>query len=160
MTAETWTTDDLKAWQRGEHVPIKAAKRPCPPSITLELPHPGNTCSPNSRAHWTARHKSIKAIREAAATIAAYELRKINATPPRWERAEVEATFYRPGNRAKLVDEDNAIATLKGIFDGLQDAGIIANDSGLSHLPPKQLLGAAAGGERKVVLRISQRSNP
>jgi Holliday junction resolvase RusA-like endonuclease len=79
----------------------------------------------------------------------------MNAPPPAWERAEVQATFYRPGKRAKLLDRDNAIAMCKGAFDGLQEAGVIVNDSGLVPLPPIQVIGDAAD-ERKLVLVIRE----
>ncbi len=121
--------------------------------ITLELPHPGNACNPNTRSHWAVKAKAVKAMREAAASIAAYELRKLNSRPPMWQRAEVQATFYRPGKRARQMDSDNCISSLKGCLDGLQDAGIVANDSGLTHLPPIQVTGDAAD-ERKLVLVI------
>jgi len=36
------------------------------------------------------------------------------------------------------MDADNALATLKSLFDGLQDAGIVANDRHLTHAPVLQ----------------------
>ena len=92
-------------------------------------------------------------MREASDIVARHELSKLKAEPPRWERATYQATFYRPGKRAKRMDDDNAIASLKGVLDGLQDAGVIVNDSGLTHLPPVQLIGDEAS-ERKLVLTI------
>jgi Holliday junction resolvase RusA-like endonuclease len=52
-----------------------------------------------------------------------------------WESASVQATFYFRDKRRR--DRDNLLASLKAYFDGLADSGLIANDSGLTHLPVK-----------------------
>jgi hypothetical protein len=73
---------------------------------------------------------------------------------PRWLAAKLHAEFHKPGPQAKLADADGLIAHLKATLDGLQDAGVIANDAGFMILSPAQRLGSHAT-ERKVVLTIT-----
>lgn len=151
---EHMESEQVRDLLAGKHVPKQKPRRTVR-ELTLELPHPGNACNPNARAHHMVKAKAVKKMREAAQIMAFYELRKVNANPPRWERAEVQATFYRPGKLAKRMDDDNCISSLKGVCDGLQDAGLILNDSGLRHLPPIQVIGDEAT-ERKLVLVIRE----
>lgn len=151
---ETMSQSEVAALLRGEPVPRKRPQRRVT-SLVLELPHPGEACNPNRGKNWRQVAKCRKAMKEAAAIIARHELTKLNAAPPRWEHAEVQATFHRPGKRSKLLDRDNAIAMCKGAFDGLQEAGVIVNDSGLVPLPPVQIIGDEAT-ERKLVLVVAQ----
>lgn len=58
----------------------------------------------------------------------------IGAVPePRWKTANVQITVTPPDRRRR--DKDNLLASLKAAFDGAQDAGLIADDSGLTYLP-------------------------
>lgn len=155
MASEEMSQEDVRDILAGLPVPPRRPPKCTIASIALELPLPGANCSPNSRAHWSKRHKSLQLLRESAAVMGAYELNRLNAERPMWTAATVEATFHKPGKRSQLSDADNLIASLKAAFDGLQDAGIIANDRGLTHLPPRQLIGDAAS-ERKVVLVITR----
>lgn len=154
--SETMNQQQVRDLMSGKHVPKqKPRMRPAPRDLTLTLPHPANACNPNARVHWTVKAKAVKKLREAAKIMADYELSKLNAAPPMWEEATVQATFYRPGKQAKMLDEDNAIGMCKAACDGLQEIGIIVNDSGLHHLPPKQVIGDAAD-ERKLVLVLRE----
>lgn len=49
--------------------------------------------------------------------------------------ATVLPVFYRPNGNALVRDEDNAQAMCKAYCDGAQDAGLVANDRHLRHLP-------------------------
>jgi len=60
-------------------------------------------------------------------------------------------TFHMPRRR----DEDGLIAWLKPVFDGLQDAGVITNDSALTIGRVEQVTGKKAAG-RKMVLTIEE----
>lgn len=53
--------------------------------------------------------------------------------PPGWLKAECQVKAFYAVNRRR--DADNLIASLKSAFDGIADNGVIANDSGLIHLP-------------------------
>ncbi len=104
---EEMTGEEVGRLLRGEHVPKKRRPQTNLASLTIELPLPGPGCSPNSRGHWSKRHKSQKLLREAAWAIAAYELSKCGIQhPPMWLKATAEATFHRPGKLAKLSDPD------------------------------------------------------
>jgi hypothetical protein len=56
----------------------------------------------------------------------------MDSKPP-WTSACCQATFFFEYRRVR--DRDNCLAALKSAFDGLADAGVIANDAGLIHLP-------------------------
>ena len=118
--------------------------------LEITLPLPPEVLHPNGR---TRNHKyraaMVKKTRGEAALLA-----KAAAPDPAtlmipWTKATIQATFYLPRKR----DQDGLIAWLKSYADGLQDAGIILNDSGFTWLPPIQHTGKLAG--RRVVLRIT-----
>lgn len=161
MPAEEMSQEDVRNLLAGKHVPQRPAKRDAGDltQLVIELPLPGPGCKPNSHAIWQVRYKSQQLLREAAHFAGISALNKAGRHPPRWERATAEATFHKPGSRAKVADGDNLNASLKAAFDGLQDAGIIVNDSGLTVLPPRQLIGDAAA-EAMVVLVITKVPEP
>jgi Holliday junction resolvase RusA-like endonuclease len=97
-------------------------------SITLPMPHAH--LSPNSRCHWAQKSKAKKAQRTAAAV--ALHIETI-AQRPLWKAANVQIEVTPPDRRRR--DKDNLLASLKAAFDGAQDAGLIADDSGLTYLP-------------------------
>lgn len=98
-------------------------------TVTLQLPH--KSLSPNSRCHWATKARAAKGYRSAAWAVA---LERLGRDPaPQWVQAVCQCRFYFPDRRIR--DCDNLLASLKSAFDGLADAGIIANDSGLIHLP-------------------------
>jgi Holliday junction resolvase RusA-like endonuclease len=153
VNQETWTQADYQTWAKGGHVPRKPARRfsSTITSITITLPLPPAEMYPNARKHWRAKMKPKKQQRNSAYAAAMDALE--SELPPRWKLAECQATFYLERRR----DGDNLAAWLKATMDGLQDAGIVANDSGFIHLPPIQHTAKAANGERKVVLQITER---
>jgi len=126
-------------------------------SYTFSVPLPPKACSPNSRPHWAARAKAVKGQRTAArwAAIIALEM-----TCPRWQSVTIQATFYKSSRRAKVLDVDNAIASLKGLCDGIADSGMILNDRGITWLPIRQVLGDAAGGRNEVEITITKVEEP
>lgn len=109
--------------------------------IEITIPLPPKEVSPNARVHWATKARAVKRQRNDAA-MAAMVLSSIRR--PKWQAATIQATFYRPRGRV-LIDQDNAIASLKASIDGLADAGIFANDRGVTWLPPLQIIGKAAG---------------
>jgi len=50
--------------------------------------------------------------------------------------ARVTARFFFRNRRRR--DRDNLLASLKPAFDGLADAGVVGNDSGMVHMPVEQ----------------------
>jgi crossover junction endodeoxyribonuclease RusA len=98
-------------------------------AVTITLPLPHKDLSPNARVHWSKKHSQRKKQRNTAGVIAySSELGQAKLT-----RAKVQATFYHTERRNR--DGDNFLAMLKGAFDGLADAGVVANDSGFVHMP-------------------------
>lgn len=100
-------------------------------TVTVTLPLPAKCLSPNARVHWAKKAKATKNARFMAYIALAMPY------PPRWERATLGMTFYWPTKAAH--DDDNAAASCKAYRDGIADAGIVANDRGISTLPPVML---------------------
>jgi hypothetical protein len=95
-----------------------------PGVVTFALPLPHRVLHPNGRTRkhgWRA--KLVKEARQLAGYIA-----RCNAPAKPWKRAKYRVTFSLP----RKQDEDNLGAWLKSYLDGIQDAGIVANDSGLT----------------------------
>jgi len=155
--SESMSQEEVRKLLRGDHVPMKKP-RYAYDQIEITIPIPPLETRPNARGHWAKKANAVKKQRSDAMFAAVAELYRMNAKPPRWQQAEVQATFHRPEPQCRKADLDNLTGWLKASFDGLQDAGIIVNDGGFIHLPPKQLLGAEAGDESKVVLVITHRS--
>lgn len=97
--------------------------------VTLSLPP--KELSPNARVHYMAKARAAKAYRSLAWAAACEQIGRHDA--PQWEVATEQAIFYFKSNRRR--DRDNLLASLKPAFDGLADAGVIADDSGFTHLP-------------------------
>jgi len=97
-------------------------------SITMPLPH--KLLSPNSRCHWAARHKHRKDQRLLASALMRAE---IGPDFPAWTAATAQIEVTK-ATRARF-DADNFLSSCKAVFDGVQDAGLIEDDCGLTHLP-------------------------
>lgn len=99
-----------------------------PGVLVFVLPIPPKELSPNARPHYMAKARAVRKYR----TLAWAEARSQKVRPG-WATAEAQATFYVATNRRR--DRDNLLASLKPAFDGLVDAGVLSDDSGLTHLP-------------------------
>jgi len=86
-----------------------------------------NPNAPNSKNYF-AKSKARKAQRGDAMLMALRELNGGDA--PKWERVRLTVRWFAAGEH-RIPDIDNAIASCKGIFDGICDAGIIRNDRGI-----------------------------
>jgi crossover junction endodeoxyribonuclease RusA len=75
----------------------------------------------NDRGHWGARSRLTKSVREEAAWRA--RLSKI----PRLKKCRVEVTWVVSDTRRR--DEDNPAPSAKAVYDGLVDAGVVADDT-------------------------------
>lgn len=101
-------------------------------TLTITLPHPPDEVKPNGRAHFLTKSKATNAYRRAAWAITR---EAVKGQPPRWKRANVLVRAYF--KTASFPDPDNLIASLKACFDGIADAGVIANDKDLWPLRPQ-----------------------
>ena len=100
--------------------------------VTVTVGAPARVLSPNARAHWAVRAKATKRARVeawAATQVAMYETNEKGG----WKEATCQVHWYARDNRRR--DKDNCLASLKPTFDGLVDAGLLKDDSALTHLP-------------------------
>lgn len=95
-------------------------------TLNLTIPLPPSAVKPNARVHWAKKARATKSYRRTAWAAA---VATIKGPPPRWLQARVQVTYY--SRTAIHPDPDNIIASLKAAFDGIADAGVIANDKGL-----------------------------
>ncbi len=95
-------------------------------SITIFLPLPRKELFPNARVHWRVRHRETRHARLVAKVQAMQAIGK--EKPPQWARARMVVKFSLPHLRH---DPSNLMRSLKAYEDGMQDAGVIANDRGL-----------------------------
>lgn len=116
-----------------------AAPSPATPAVrvTLDLPLPPKRCHPNFRpAGRTGRMLLWREIK-LARLLTALKLREQigGKTGFPWPFALLETTWYIPRHR----DDDGLIAWFKPLRDGLQDAGIVANDAKFRLAAPRQV---------------------
>jgi crossover junction endodeoxyribonuclease RusA len=97
--------------------------------IRVTLPLPPKACSPNARGHWRTRSKAIKAYRACASLLA----RRPAEHQLRWREASIAVTWF--SRTRTRPDADNALASLKAAFDGLVDAGVLADDREVTFAP-------------------------
>lgn len=103
-----------------------------PGSVTIVLPLPRRALSPNVRTHWRTKARAVKAYRMLAWAEAVEALK---GKRPSWARARSRSRFFFVDSRKR--DGDNFLASLKSAFDGITDAGAVADDSGIAHEPPE-----------------------
>ena len=105
-------------------------------SVLIDLPWPPASLNPNRARslHWSARHKAAKEYRWecsilAKAMITSWITRIHRFLHPLPLPAPVTATvtFYMPNRRRR--DLDNLLAAMKPAWDGLVDAGLLADDN-------------------------------
>ena len=123
------------------------------PSLTVRLPLPPPRLSPNARSHWRPKARATRSYRTAAAFYGRHALASAGIDGG-WTSAEVQAEFFFPTTHRR--DADNLLASLKAAFDGLADAGIVANDRDLIHLPVRQ---TKDRDDPRVVLTIRRRTD-
>lgn len=99
--------------------------------IVLGMPH--KALSPNARAHWAAKSKQVKHARIEAKFSAISAMNRAGCKNFPLASATVKATFHFKTNRRR--DRDNLQGSLKAVFDGLADAGMVVNDSQFTPLP-------------------------
>lgn len=83
--------------------------------ISLTLPWPPSSLSPNTRSHWRAHAKAKAQYRQACA----YHARMQGAERIEAKRLSVRLRFVPPDRRRR--DLDNLIASMKSGLDGLAD---------------------------------------
>lgn len=108
---------------------VPAAVRPDAPAMqplarqgewTLHLPFQ-TQLSLNDRDHWNVKAKKVKTWREAAMVLAKA------ARIPACSRIRIELHYVPAQERRR--DQDNLVACLKPLADGLVDAGVVPDDT-------------------------------
>ena len=117
-------------------------------TITICLPLPDRLLHPNARCHWAKKAKAVKLAKEAAF----YEARLAGVHGNLWKTADVKAVFYFQLSRTR--DKDNSSASLKAYLDGIVQAGLLVNDSGLSAPVVEHIVDHAE--EERVVLTFTK----
>ena len=108
----------------------------------IVLPDEKPPLSLNQSGHW-ARYSPTKRRLRAFAAVAATDL-----GIPHLDHLYTRLVWRPPDNRRR--DEDNVILTAKPLWDGLVDAGVVADDTSrfMSKLMPRILPGDKAAGPR------------
>lgn len=119
-----------------------------PKPIVITLPIPDRRLSPNARTHWAAKAKLTREHRTRAMLLALAALP--STVQPKLTIATVQIDWYH--RTAHRLDSTNAIGSCKAYEDGLTDAGIWHDDSGVTHLPVRQFTDKA---NPRIVLTIS-----
>lgn len=84
--------------------------------MTVTLPYPPSSLSPNSRGHWSIKAKAAaKARRDSSIICQASGIRALG-----WPAMHVSIEFCAPDRRHR--DLDNQLASAKSALDGLADA--------------------------------------
>ena len=120
--------ENRSAAERPGRVAAPPASSLKPPALTITLRLPPRELSPNARPHYLAKAEIVKAYRRGAYL-------KALVWQPRspLALARVTARFWFKDRRRR--DRDNLLASLKAAFDGLADAGVVADDSRMIHMP-------------------------
>lgn len=120
-----------------------------PRQIVINLPLPPEILHPNARTqNVNYRAAMIKKARGEAEFVS--RMAKVNSGWMQCTRAWYSLKFFLPRSR----DEDKLDAWLVPYRDGIQDAGLIKNDSGFKLKGIEQITGKSAGGKRGVVITI------
>lgn len=94
--------------------------------VVISMPHPPASLSPNGRAHWRTKAADAKQVRRDAHLLTWREQQGIITTDDtRWPAASMRICWMFAGRQP---DDDNVIARLKPVRDGIADAGLVADD--------------------------------
>lgn len=116
-------------------------------SITITVALPSKEVSQNARVHFMARARAtLKQRTEAGVACLA-----ASKSSPRWKKATLSIVAFFKTKR--WPDPMNFIGSLKATADGIEDAGIVANDSGLW---PTRPVFATDKSNPRVVLTITE----
>lgn len=102
--------------------------RPMQSELSIWLPWPAATLSPNSRAHWQVLYQSKKRARRQSALLTTAQVPyRFDGKPP----FHLHMTFWPPSRRA--YDVDNLVGRMKAPIDGMCDSLKINDKDFKSH---------------------------
>ncbi len=107
-------------------------------SITIkDIPIPPSGLNPNNTNTHRMKKAGLIADQRAAACvysqIAVYDMNDWRSAKFPWNKVASQVVWYRKERR--IIDADNALASLKSTFDGIVDSGVLGDDKALIHLP-------------------------
>lgn len=100
-----------------------------PQPLRIAVPWPAKQLDPNGRHHWRAKLKPKQEARRAAWA----ECVRQPGHAMNLKHARVDVVAYHKTRNFR--DRQNIIAILKHTIDGIEDAGVIENDTGLTWGP-------------------------
>lgn len=127
--SETAATDEARPW-RGVCVRCGTAKqepdicRLCD-VVTLELPHPPASLSPNGRAHWRVKARDAAQVRQDAAMLVRQAIWEAGDVGHPWPAATMDIHWRFSGRQP---DSDNTVSRCKNVRDGIADACLVSDD--------------------------------
>lgn len=128
---------------------------PEPRTITLTLPWPSEKLNPNraKSLHWGMKGRAVSMYRDTCCIIA-LNAKNRGRLAPFAPPVLATVTFYVTDKRRR--DIDNLDAMLKPLWDGIVDAGVLADDSAkeLRHGESKLVLDR--GGEKRVEVTLTE----
>lgn len=145
MAMEHLTIDEFNR-ARGA---VKDLKKQLAEAVTLWLPKLPRATHPNARSHWRAKAAATRQQRSEAFLVAKEAIGLSTQFP--WTAAQIDMTYF---TIATLVDRQNLIGWGKASMDGLQDAGLILNDSGFT-FGPVHVVRVKSADPRKGMFQLS-----
>ena len=119
-------TEGLQSETKTPHAGCERSSR----GVSINLPLPPQECHQNRSGRtdgWRTAATVQHAARLAGMIVATQTLE--GRVPPRWERCSVTAAFRYPDARRR--DLFNMAGAIKNYLDGIGDAGIYRDDSGI-----------------------------
>ena len=118
----------------------------------ITVPLPPQEVKANARPHRMAKVRMTAKYRALAWACA---LEATEGAKPRMERAIERSLFVHKDARG-ISDPDNLLYSLKAVWDGFQDAGVLADDRHLTHEPIEQTTVAESNLESGVHIEIRE----
>jgi crossover junction endodeoxyribonuclease RusA len=102
-------------------------------TLVVTVSIPPRVLSPNARCHWAVRMKATRKLRVESWAACQVAMHERGMSEGEWEEAACQVLWFAKTERRR--DRDNCLATLKPVFDGLVDGGLLKDDVGITHLP-------------------------
>lgn len=116
--------------------------------LRLEYSLPDASLRGNSRAHWAAKHRAAKKMRDDAMGLAMCEAFEVTFT-----KAKITYHFYH-WRKIDLVD--NLVVGCKPFLDGLQDSKLVPSDDPDHVVPGEHTFTLCKKGESRVEIVVEE----
>lgn len=95
-------------------------------TVTIMLPHPPSSLSPNSRVHWRTKARDAQRLRRDAFCEVRHAIWEAGDVGHPWPAATMDIHWQFAGRQP---DDDNIVARLKSARDGIADACLVSDDA-------------------------------